>query len=138
TLPTGKALVQTARTARKALAVEDLTQIRARVTVRRAQRRARHSWAFRQLRSFLAYKAAQAGVVVVAVDPRNTSRTCAVCGHCEKANRPDQAHFTCRRCGHSAAADTNAAVNIAYRAARQTAYCAASPPGEGASTSPAA
>lgn len=133
-----KRLIQKARTARKALAVEDLTQIRERVTVRRAQRRARHSWAFRQLRSFLAYKAAQAGVVVVAVDPRNTSRTCAVCGHCAKGNRPDQAHFRCLSCGHTAAADTNAAVNIAQRAARQTASCAASPPGEGASTSPAA
>ena len=26
-----------------------------------------------------------------AVDPRNTSRTCSVCGHCEKANRKSQA-----------------------------------------------
>jgi IS605 OrfB family transposase len=133
-----KKLVEKARTARKALAVEDLTKIRERVTVRRAQRRARHSWAFRQLRSFLAYKAAQAGVLLVAVDPRNTSRTCAVCGHCEKANRVDQAHFRCLSCGHTAAADTNAAVNIAFRAARQTAYCAASPPDDGASTSPPA
>ncbi|NTU80043.1 MAG: IS200/IS605 family element transposase accessory protein TnpB [Chloroflexales bacterium] len=69
-----KKLVAKARTARKALAVEDLTKIRARVTVRRAQRRARHSWAFRQLRSFIAYKAAQAGVLIVAVDPRDVRR----------------------------------------------------------------
>jgi IS605 OrfB family transposase len=133
-----KQLVQKAHTTRKALAVEDLNGIRQRVTVRREQRRVRHSWAFRQLRSFLTYKAVQARVVLVAVDPRNTSRTCSVCGHCEKANRVDQAHFRCRSCGHTAAADTNAAVNIAQRAARQTAYCAASPPGEGASTSPPA
>jgi putative transposase len=133
-----KALVQKARTARKALAIEDLTRIRERVTVRRAQRRARHSWAFRQLRAFLTYKAQQAGVLVVAVDPRNTSRTCAVCGHCEKGNRPDQAHFCCLSCGHTAAADTNAARNIASRAARQTAYCAAPTPVGGASTSPRA
>ncbi|NJN17861.1 MAG: IS200/IS605 family element transposase accessory protein TnpB [Oscillochloris sp.] len=133
-----KRLVQKARTARKALALEDLTTIRTRVTVRRAQRRARHSWAFRQLRSFLAYKAVQAGVVIVAVDPRNTSRTCAVCGHGAQANRVDQSHFRCLQCGHTAAADTNAAVNIAARAARQTAYGAAPPSGGGASTSPAA
>ncbi len=133
-----KKLVAKARTARKALALEDLTKIRERVTVRRAQRRARHSWAFRQLRSFIAYKAAQAGVQVVAVDPRNTSRTCAVCGHCEKANRVDQAHFRCLQCGHTAAADTNAAVNIASRAASQTAYRAAPARAGGASTSPAA
>jgi len=112
-----KVLIQKARTARKAIAVEELTHIRQRTTVRRAQRRARHSWAFRQLHSFIAYKAQCEGVRVVYVDPRNTSRTCAVCGHCDKRNRPNQAHFHCLQCGHTAAADTNAAVNIARVAA---------------------
>ncbi len=112
-----KALIQKARTERKALALEDLNGIRERVTVRRKQRRARHSWAFRQLRTFIEYKATQAGVRVVHIDPRNTSRTCAVCGFCDKRNRPDQAHFRCLSCGHTAAADTNAAVNIARVAA---------------------
>jgi IS605 OrfB family transposase len=132
-----KALVQKAYTTRKALAVEELSHIRQRVTVRREQRRVRHSWAFRQLRTFLSYKAAHAGVLLVAVDPRNTSRTCSVCGHCEKGNRPSQARFCCRSCGHTSAADTNAAVNIAFRAARQTAYCAAPALAGGASTSSA-
>ncbi|NCC37325.1 MAG: transposase, partial [Chloroflexia bacterium] len=63
-----------------------------------------------------------AGVPVVAVDPRNTSRTCAVCGHCEKANRRSQAEFCCVVCGHTAPADVNAAINISNRAASQTAY----------------
>jgi putative transposase len=112
-----KALVAKARTQRKALALEDLKGIRERVTVRRKQRRARHSWAFRQLRTFISYKATQAGVGVVSIDPRNTSRRCAVCGFCDKRNRLDQAHFRCLSCGHSAAADTNAAVNIACVAA---------------------
>jgi IS605 OrfB family transposase len=109
--------VNKARTQRKALALETLDGIRERVTVRRKQRRARHSWAFRQLRTFIDYKAQQARVRVVHIDPRNTSRTCAMCGHCDKRNRPDQAHFHCRSCGHTAAADTNAAVNIARVAA---------------------
>ena len=112
-----KALVAKARTQRKALALEDLKGIRARVTVRRKQRRARHAWAFRQLRTFIGYKAQLSGVRVVHIDPRNTSRRCAVCGHCDKRNRPDQAHFRCLSCGHTAAADTNAAVNIARVAA---------------------
>jgi IS605 OrfB family transposase len=114
-----KALVTKARTERKALALEDLSEIRERVTVRRSQRRARHSWAFRQLRTFIDYKARQAGVRLVLVDPRDTSRICAVCGFCDKRNRPDQAHFHCRNplCGHTAPADTNAAVNIACVAA---------------------
>ena len=114
-----KALIAKAHTERKALALEDLRQIRERVTVRRKQRRVRHSWAFRQLRTFIDYKARQAGVRVVFVEARNTSRRCAVCGFCDKRNRPDQAHFHCRNplCGHTAAADTNAAVNIARVAA---------------------
>jgi putative transposase len=112
-----KTLLAKARTQRKALALEDLSEIRERVTVRRKQRRARHSWAFRQLRTFIGYKAQQAGVQVVIVDPRNSSRTCAACGFCDNRNRPDQAHFLCLSCGHTAAADTNAAVNIARVAA---------------------
>lgn len=112
-----KALVQKAQTERKALVLEDLIQIRERVTVRRSQRRVRHSWAFRQLRTFISYNAQQVGVRVVYVDPRNTSRRCAICGYCDKRNRPNQAHFRCLSCGHTAAADTNAAVNIARVAA---------------------
>jgi putative transposase len=112
-----KALVRKAHTTRKAIALEDLTQIRERVTVRREQRRVRQAWAFRQLRTFINYKATHEGVRVVSIDPRNTSRTCAVCGFCDKRNRPDQAHFRCLSCGHTAAADTNAAVNIARVAA---------------------
>jgi IS605 OrfB family transposase len=135
-----KQLIAKACAFRKALALEELTHIRKRIekTVRREQRRTRASWAFRQLRSFISYKAQRTGVLVVAVDPRNTSGTCAVCGHCEKANRVDQAHFHCRNplCDHRAAADTNAAVNIANRAARQTASCAAPPSCGGVSTSP--
>jgi putative transposase len=111
-----KTLVAKAANTRKALALEDLTGIRERVTVRRVQRSYRMSWAFSQLRQQIAYKAATAGVPVVLVDPRNTSRTCHVCGHCEKANRHSQASFLCRSCGFSCCADLNAAVNIAYRA----------------------
>jgi putative transposase len=112
-----KALVRKAKTACKALVLEDLQGIRERATVRQAQRRQRHSWAFHQLRTFIDYKAAQAGVRVVYIDPRNTSRRCALCGFCDKRNRPDQAHFRCLQCGHTAPADTNAAVNIAHVAA---------------------
>nr|WP_240196854.1 transposase [Nonomuraea lactucae] len=48
----------------------------------------------------------------MAVDPHNTSRTCARCGHCAKENRVTQAEFACQACGHTAHADTNAATNI--------------------------
>lgn len=65
-----------------------------------------------QLLRFLMYKAEDAGRELIAVDPRNTSRTCSACGHCEKDNRQCQAVFRCLGCGYVAHADTNAAVNI--------------------------
>ncbi|MEV7808402.1 transposase [Microbispora sp. NPDC088329] len=60
----------------------------------------------------LAHKAESAGRELIAVDPRNTSRTCSRCGHCAKDNRLTQAQFACRACGHAAHADVNAAKNI--------------------------
>ena len=108
-----KALVHKAVRTRKAIALEDLTGIRERVSVRRANRYERHAWAFSQLRGFISYKAAWAGVEVKLIDPRNTSRTCSQCGHCEKANRQSQASFQCKQCGFCLNADLNAALNIA-------------------------
>ncbi|WP_405477251.1 RNA-guided endonuclease InsQ/TnpB family protein [Streptomyces canus] len=57
-------------------------------------------------------KAESAGREVIAVDPRNTSRTCPECGHCAKENRPTQEKFHCVACGHTAHADTVAATNV--------------------------
>jgi putative transposase len=63
------------------------------------------------LLAMTAYKAESAGRTVVTVDPRNTSRRCASCGHVSAGNRCG-AVFRCQACGHEAHADTNAAVNI--------------------------
>lgn len=112
-----KQIVQKAQDTRRGIAVEDLTGIRDRVRLRRKQRARHANWAFHQLRSFLHYKARRAGVPLVAVDPRYTSQQCPRCGNIDKANRPNQCTFSCLSCGHSAPADTNAAVNIAARAA---------------------
>lgn len=65
--------------------------------------------AFRRL---LTYKVAARGGVVAAVDPKNTSRRCAVCGHTDADNRRSQAVFACVNCGHEDNADVNAAKNI--------------------------
>ena len=111
-----KQLVTKAKDTHRAIALEDLGGIRERVTVRRQQRATLHSWAFFQLRTFVEYKARLAGVPVLPVDPRNTSRTCPECGHVDKANRKSQSHFSCVVCGHSGQADHIAAVNISRRA----------------------
>jgi IS605 OrfB family transposase len=110
-----KALVLDAERTGRGLALENLKGIRNRVTASRDQRARLGNWAFAQLSSFVSYKAKRAGVPVVFVDPRNTSRECRKCGCIDKRNRPDQATFKCISCGHSANADTNAALNIRQR-----------------------
>jgi putative transposase len=110
-----KRIVAEAQRTKRAIALEDLHGIRARVRVRKSQRATLHSWSFAQLRSFVEYKAKMAGVQVVFVDPRNTSRICPSCGHCARENRPDQASFRCQSCGLAGLADLIAALNIRVR-----------------------
>jgi putative transposase len=104
-----KQIVATAKGTGRGIALEDLSGILDRVKVRHGQRVVLHSWAFLQLKMFVLYKAALAGVLVVQVDPRNSSRECSQCGHIDKANRPSQSVFSCRQCFFSANADFNAA-----------------------------
>jgi putative transposase len=81
------------------------------------------------LLSILAYKAASAGRVMVAVDPRNTSRTCPRedCGHVAEENRATQALSRCVGCGDIEHADVVGALNVlrAGLARRDTAPTAA-------------
>ena len=63
---------------------------------------------FRQLD----YKLARKGGHLVAVPPRDTSRTCPSCGHVAKENRRSQAAFQCVNCGFEAHADVVGAINI--------------------------
>jgi putative transposase len=108
-----KTIVANAKGTGRGIVLEDLKGIRDRTPVRKRQRNRHSGWSFFQLRSFVEYKAALAGVPVVTVDPRNTSKTCSVCGHCERANRPTRDTFLCRHCGYSANADLNSARNLA-------------------------
>ncbi|MFF9099418.1 RNA-guided endonuclease InsQ/TnpB family protein [Streptomyces rubrogriseus] len=62
--------------------------------------------------AILTAKAESAGREVMAVDPRNTSRTCPMCGHVTAENRPTQDKFQCTACGHRAHADTVGALNV--------------------------
>jgi putative transposase len=111
-----KQLVTAAECTGRGIGIEDLAGIRDRVRLPAAQRGELNSWSFHQLQAFIAYKAKRAGVPVVVIDPRNTSRRCPRCGHTAKANRPNQATFACRRCGLAGPADQVAAVNIRDRA----------------------
>ena len=116
-----KRIVHKAKQNHQGIAIEELRHIRSRTEARlRHSQRARHSsWSFWQLRFFLQYKAALAGVPLHLVDPRNTSRTCHVCGHCAKENRKSQASFVCQQCSFACNADINAALNISRAAVMQ-------------------
>jgi putative transposase len=62
--------------------------------------------------AILTSKAESAGRDVIAVDPRNTSRTCPGCGHVSVASRTTQVGFVCVRCEYAANADVVGASNI--------------------------
>jgi len=127
-----KKMVGKAEGTGRAIALEDLTGIRGRTTVRKSQRRQHHSWAFYDLRQKIEYKAELAGIPVILVNPRNTSRTCPVCGCISKSNRPSQSTFSCVSCGFSGHADTIAAVNIGRRAVVNQPDAAGEMPKDGA------
>ncbi|MFE7602676.1 RNA-guided endonuclease InsQ/TnpB family protein [Streptomyces sp. NPDC057494] len=110
-----KCIVAEARRTGRGIALEDLTGIRERVRLRRPQRATLHTWSFRQLGTFVAYKARRAGVPVVYVDPAYTSQECSRCHHLDRRNRPSQAVFACRACGFVEHADLNSSHNIAAR-----------------------
>ena len=97
--------------------LENLSGIRGRVTVRKAQRADAHSWAFGQLRRFSAHQAARAGVPVVLVDQRNTSREGPGCGLIDKQTPATRDAICCTRCGLAGPADLMAAPNICGQAA---------------------
>lgn len=94
------------------IVLENLTNIRDR-RLFKEMRFMLNSWAFRQLQTFIEYKAQWAGVNVVYVDPAYTSQDCSCCGArgIRKGHR-----FTCPHCGHSAHADFNSCFNLIRRA----------------------
>lgn len=108
-----KSVVDNAKRTERGIKLENLQGIGQRTRVRRQDRAKHAGWAFYQLRQYITYRCVRDGVALATVDPRNTSRMCSKCGHCEKANRKSQAEFVCKACGYTALADVNAAVNIA-------------------------
>lgn len=71
------------------------------------------SWSkFRQL---LSYKAESAGMEVIEVNPKDTSRTCSSCGNIQDMPLSERI-FLCNRCGMQKDRDYNASINILKRA----------------------
>jgi putative transposase len=87
------------------------TNVRAKAGLNRALLDA----GFGMLGTLIREKAAHAARVVVEVDARYSSQTCASCGHVARESRKGR-RFACLRCGHTADADVNAARVLLLRA----------------------
>jgi len=74
----------------------------------------RYNWAFKDLINKIQYKAQNAGLKVVGVDPAYTSQRCHKCGDISRDNRQSQSLYRCGKCFNTANADINAAKNIQY------------------------
>jgi IS605 OrfB family transposase len=108
-----KRIIQSA-TVGATIVIENLTEIRNTSNIKRKTQTSRrlHSWSFAQFRAFLTYKAQEAGIKLVAIDPRYTSQTCSKCSFQSRSNRRTQALFFCKRCAYCLNADLNASYNI--------------------------
>lgn len=104
-------IVKSAVSAKKAIAIEDLVGIREdlnQLPRKKEERRRTNSWAFYQLRIFLAYKCLKSGVKLITVPPAYTSKSCASCGRIGSRNGKS---FKCE-CGWRCDADHNASIVI--------------------------
>ena len=107
-----KRIVESAKHTGRGIAHENLKGIRERARSNKATRTELNSWAFHQLFSLIAYKAALAGVPVKIVNPAYSSQLCPECGTVGRENRSTRDLFCCNSCGHSGFADVIAAKNI--------------------------
>lgn len=79
--------------------------------------RAAHDVSIGIFRELLDYKAIEAGVEIVAVNPAYTSQVCSECGCIVEKKLSERVH-NCPECGFTADRDVNAALNILYRSGR--------------------
>jgi putative transposase len=74
-------------------------------------RKAIAPWAYRQVMTRIPMLAQENRVRLVAVNPRDTSRTCPHCGSVARENRRGE-NFRCISCNYSADADHVGALNV--------------------------
>ncbi|WP_083907480.1 RNA-guided endonuclease InsQ/TnpB family protein [Oligella ureolytica] len=84
-----------------------------------------------EFRRQLDYKLTWLGGELLAVNPRNTSRTCPCCGYVAKENRRSQACFKCMDCDFEENADVVGAINVLRAGHARLACAETSPVGKG-------
>ena len=91
------------------IVLEDLTNIRKRIQGGKRMRTRLHRWGFRQLQTFIQYKAEANGLSFLYVNPSYSSQECSSCGCLGVRER----HlFQCFSCGNQQHADCNASRNL--------------------------
>lgn len=85
-------------------------------------RKAIAPWTYRQVMTRIPQLAQENRVRLVAVDPRDTSRTCPHCGSVAKENRRGE-DFQCIRCNYSTDADYVGALNVLARTLGNSQEC---------------
>ncbi|MCP3773653.1 transposase [Paenibacillus sp. MZ04-78.2] len=88
--------------------LEKLTNLRQTTRTSRKNTKNLHNWTFYQLQTFIAYKAALAGINIIEVNSAYTSQTCP---NCEKRNKAKDRTYECS-CGYRAHRDRVGAINI--------------------------
>ncbi len=106
-----KVIVDYAATHRRAIAIEDLGQVRAKGSKIRSYTE-RSQWAFYQLGQFIRYKAALRGVEIIEVSAAYSSQECS---RCHGLTKPSGKKFVCSHCLHKDHRDANAAFTLAQR-----------------------
>jgi IS605 OrfB family transposase len=106
-----KQIVSYAQEHRRAIALEQLNEVRADSSkIKRYSEKSQRS--FNQLRQFITYKAALAGVPVIEIDPAFSSQDCSRCG---SRYKPNGKTFACKDCGHHDHRDANASFTLGVR-----------------------
>ena len=112
-------IVEKARANNEAIVLERLKGIRYAHQKgngeRTATRRRIALWPFRQLQSYVEYKARWAGVPLEYVSPAYTSKTCNVCAFINHKLKVTERSWLCPRCGAKLERDPNSAINIERR-----------------------
>lgn len=91
------------------IVMEDLTNIRDRIKGGKRMKNRLHRWSFRQLQTFIEYKAQSKGIKVEYVNPAYTSVTCSDCGCIGHRNKHQ---LVCSDCGSQLHSDVNASINL--------------------------
>jgi len=92
--------------------MENLADIRKKIQYGRKMNRRLHSMPFRKIQFYISYKAMERGFKPKFIKPRNTSKTCPICG---ELNKPNGHVFKCKKCGFQADRHLVAAWNIAVK-----------------------